>query len=224
MSVDWVTFDCYGTLIDWESGVYEALAPLLPRAVDRDALAARYIAIEADVEHGGYLRYRDVLDRASRALLTELGAPLRPDQASPLPTSLPRWRPFPEVPDALRRIRDLGYRWAILSNVDRDLLEASIERLGIAPDLAVTAEDCGSYKPAPGHWRFFETNSEVSRDRVVHVGASLYHDIVPASTLGYRTVFIDRHGEGARDARASRVLADLSALPEAIEELALATP
>lgn len=220
MSVEWVTFDCYGTLIDWEGGIYEALAPLLPASVDRDALAARYIAVEAEVEGSAYLRYRDVLDRASRRLLAEQGRPLRDDEPSPLPSSLPRWRPFPEVPAALRALRARGYRFAILSNVDRELLAASIGQLGVAPDLAVTAEDCGSYKPAPGHWRYFQEKTGAVPERTVHVGASLYHDVRPATALGYRTVFIDRHGEGARDASPSRILSDLSRLPDAIDELA----
>ena len=220
MPVDWVTFDCYGTLIDWEGGIFAALAPLLPSGVGQDELAARYIAAEAEIERAAYLRYREVLDRASRRLLAEYGRPLRDDEPSPLPSSLPRWRPFPEVPDVLRALRARGYRFAILSNVDRDLLATSIEQLGVPPDLAVTAEDCGSYKPALGHWRYFEEKSGVGPERTVHVGASLYHDVRPASALGYRTVFINRHGEPVVGATPTRVLADLSRLPDTITELA----
>lgn len=220
MPVDWVTFDCYGTLIDWEQGVFDALAPLLPSEIGRDALAARYIALEAEVEHGAYLRYREVLDRASRLLLAELGRPLRDDEPSPLPASLPSWSPFPEVPEALRALRTRGYRFAILSNVDRDLLATSLERLGIAPDLAITAEDAGSYKPAPGHWRTFESRSGATSARTVHVGASLYHDVRAAAPLGYRTVWVNRHDEPVADATLTRVLRDLTALPGTIDELA----
>ncbi len=218
--VDWVTFDCYGTLIDWERGIHEALAPLLPTGVDRGALARLYISIEAEVEHGRYLRYRDVLDRASRLLLERLGRPLGADQGSPLPESLASWRPFPEVPDALRTLRADGRRIAILSNVDRDLLASSIEQLGVPTDLAVTAEDCGSYKPAPGHWRYFAERTGVGPDRTVHVGASLYHDMRPAGALGYRTVFVNRHAEPLGDVTPTHVLRDLSRLPDVISELA----
>ena len=215
MRVRWVTFDCYGTLIDWERGITDALLPLLPSGVDRDAVARRYIEIEAAIEGGSYLAYRDVLDRAGRALLREHGI----DAPSPLPASLPLWRPFPEVPGALRALREGGYRIAILSNVDRDLLDASIRRLDVAPDLAVTAQDCGSYKPAPGHWLYFQRASGAGPAETVHVGASQFHDIRPAATLGYRTVFIDRHGEPLTTTP-TRVLPDLALLPSAIDKLA----
>jgi len=219
-TVEWITFDCYGTLIDWEGGVADALAPFLPAPVDRRALAARYIAVEAEVEHGAYRPYRDVLADASARLMTSLGSPLPPGRARVLPESLPRWRPFPEVPGALLALRRAGYRLAILSNVDRDLLQHSLAQLGAVPDAVVTAEDCGSYKPAPGHWQRFQAETGARPNRTVHVGASLYHDMVVAGTLGYRTVFINRHGEPVKDARPTRVLRDLAALPDTIADLA----
>src|SRR5438128_4867422 len=151
MPVRWCTFDCYGTLIDWEGGVADALLPLLPTPVDRDALAKEYIETEATVESGTYLRYREILDRAGRAVLLAHGV----DRPSPLPASLPSWGAFPEVPAALRALQRAGRRIAILSNVDRDLIATSIPKLGIRPDLVVTAQDVGSYKPAPGHWTRF---------------------------------------------------------------------
>ena len=210
----WVTFDCYGTLIDWESGVADAIAPLLPRAVDRRALAKRYIEIEASVEGERYLSYREILDRAGTALLREHGV----DAPSPLLASLPSWRPFPEVTAALEELRARGHRLAILSNVDRDLLDHSIEALGQRPDLAITAEDCGSYKPAPGHWQRFLRDSGVTSASVVHVGASQYHDMRPAAALGFRTVFVDRHGEELVTAP-TRVIPDLSPLRRTIAEI-----
>ncbi len=214
MAVLWVTFDCYGTLVDWEGGITDALLPLIG-SVDRDALARRYVEIEAQFEAGNHLRYREVLDRAGRAVLREQGV----DAPSPLPDSLPSWSPFPEVPAALRALRERGRKIAILSNVDRDLLAASIERLGIAPDLAVTAEDCGSYKPSPGHWLRFQRESGAAVADTVHVGASQYHDMRPAGELGYRTVFVNRHAEPLTTSP-TRVIPDLSALPAAIDELA----
>jgi len=217
--VDWITFDCFGTLIDWEGGVADALAPFLPASVDRRAIAARYIAIEAQVEQEAYRRYHDILAEASSRLLAELGRPLPPGRERVLPDSLPGWRPFPEVPEALRALRRPGYRLAILSNVDRDLIAASIAHLGIEPDLVVTAEDCRSYKPAPGHWTHFQARSGASPARTVHVGASLHHDMVTAAALGYRTVFINRHGEPVVGAQPIRVLRDLRPLPETIADL-----
>ena len=219
MSVEWVTFDCYGTLIDWERGITDALLPFLPTGTDRQALAEWYIAMEAEFEAEGFHLYKDVLDRVGRRVLRSLDAPIREDQASPLPPSLAEWQPFPEVAVALRTLVDQGRHLAILSNVDRDLLELSIGRLGIRPDLAITAEDARSYKPAIGHWRRFLERSGTSAERTVHVGASQFHDMRPAAALGFRTVFIDRHGE-TLETSPTRVLRDLSSLPDVIRELA----
>ena len=219
MPVEWVTFDCYGTLIDWEQGITDALLPLLPAGTDRRALAEWYITMEAQFEAEGFHLYRDVLDRVGRRVLRSLDAPIPEEQTSPLPSSLADWQPFPEVRSALRALVDQGRFLAILSNVDKDLLELSIGRLGIRPDLAITAEDARGYKPQPGHWRKFLERSGTSVERTVHVGASQYHDMRPAAALGFRTVFIDRHGETLETAP-TRVLPDLSTLPNVIAELA----
>lgn len=219
MPVDWVTFDCYGTLIDWERGITDALLPFLPEQIDRRALAARYIAMEAEFEAEGYHLYRDVLDRVGRRVLRSLDAAIPESAASPLPPSLAEWETFPEVPAALRSLVERGRLLAILSNVDRDLLELSIGRIGVRPDLAITAEDCGSYKPAHGHWLRFLERTGAAKERVVHVGASQYHDMRPAAALGLRSIFIDRHGEPL-ETSPTRVLRDLSTLPDVIDELA----
>ena len=214
MAIRWCTFDCYGTLIDWESGITSALLPFFDRPVDRDALAKEYIETEATVETGAYQSYRDVLDRAGTALLRRHGI----DRPSPLPASLPGWEAFPEVPAALRALQHSGRRIAILSNVDRDLIASSIPKLGIVPELVVTAEDVGSYKPAAGHWKRFAELTGASTADTVHVGASQYHDMVPGAALGYRTVFIDRHAEPLASSP-TRVLRDLALLPATIAEL-----
>ncbi len=218
--VEWLTCDCYGTLIDWERGIADALAPFLAPPVDRRALAARYIAIEAEVEREAYRPYREILAEASGRLMAALGHPLPAGRARVLPDALPAWRPFPEVPGALRGLRSAGYRLAILSNVDRDLIAASIAHLGVEPDLVVAAEDCRSYKPAPGHWKEFQARSGAAPARTVHVGASLYHDMAPAAALGYRTIFINRRGEHVTGAAPTRVLRDLASLPGTIAQLA----
>jgi len=230
LPIEWVTFDCYGTLIDWERGITDAILPHL-RGEPKDRrglewrrdLARRYIQIEADVEAEAYRRYSDVLDLAGRRLLDAVGAPLSKDAGSPLPSSLGSWPPFPEVPGALAELKSRGRKIAILSNVDRDLLSLSIAKLGTEPDLAITAEDAGSYKPAPGHWRLFAERSGAGPRVTIHVGASQYHDMRPAAALGYGTVFIDRHGERL-ETSPTRVLRDLSTLPDTIDELERVAP
>jgi len=218
--IEWITFDCYGTLIDWEGGITRALAPFLPFQVDRDEFSSRYIKLEAEVEKEQYRPYRDVLAVTSARLLEQMGYPLPVGKENTLPDSLPNWPAFPEVPSTLRKLHGAGYHLAILSNVDRDLLTASVSRLGVTPDLLVTAQDCHSYKPAPGHWQHFQALSGAKPDQTLHVGASLYHDIVPAGQLGYRTVFINRHEERVTGATPTRVLRDLSWLPQVVNEFA----
>ena len=214
MAITWCTFDCYGTLIDWEGGITAALLPLFDRPIDRDELAKEYIDTEATVESGAYLRYAEVLDRAGKALLRKHGI----ERPSPLPASLPGWEAFAEVPAALRALQAAGRKIAILSNVDRDLIATSIPKLGIVPDLVVTAEDVGSYKPAAGHWKRFAELTGASPAETVHIGASQYHDMLPAAALGFRTVFIDRHAEPLTTTP-TRVLRDLAPLPRTITEL-----
>jgi 2-haloacid dehalogenase len=213
----WVTFDCYGTLIDWERGIGDALTELWP-AADRDALLARYHEIEPRVQLQGSLPYREVMRQAAVLLAADEDLPLAEADEYALADTLPSWRPFPEVPGALAELRGRGFKLAILSNTDPDLLDASLERIGVPVDGRITAAEAGSYKPAPGHWeRFFETY-EADREQHVHVGASLYHDIEPAEKLGLRAVWINRLREESDVPRAGE-LKDLSRLPDLLDEL-----
>jgi 2-haloalkanoic acid dehalogenase type II len=206
----WATFDCYGTLIDWNGGIREELARVFGEE-RADGLLARYHELEPELEADGTRSYREVLTEAMR----ELGAPAGEERA--LARSLPQWRPFPEVPEALRQASANGWKLAILSNTDRDFIDASQERIGVPFELAIVASEIGSYKPALGHWQAFER--EVGHPPDVHVAASLFHDIAPANELGLRSIWINRLGE-TTGPEPTRELSDLALLPEALETVA----
>lgn len=217
MSVRWATFDCYGTLIDWNGGIRAELARVFGE--DRAGrLLARYHELEPEIEREDPTRsYRVVLAEALRRLAAEEGVEL--SDADALARSLPDWRPFPEAPGALEELRARGWRLAILSNTDPDLLAASIEQIGVPVDLRVVASEIGSYKPAHGHWERFFGETGADRGLHVHVAASHFHDVVPASELGLRSVWINRLGETETEPRPTRELSDLAQLPEVLDEL-----
>ncbi len=218
MSDRWASFDCYGTLIDWNGGIGATLSRLWPGA-DADALLERYHEIEPRVQLGSAVPYREVLRQALVLLAESEGLELAPRDEHALAESLPTWPPFPEVPGELEEARRRGFRLAILSNTDPDLLAASIERIGVPVDATVTAADAGSYKPAHGHWlRFFE-REDVGRERHVHVAASAFHDLAPAAELGVPAVWINRLGEESELPRAAE-LPDLCGLADALAALA----
>ena len=215
MSDRWVTFDCYGTLIDWEGGIRAAMASVWPDA-DPDRLLARHHAVEHLVQEGRDLTYREVLARCLEAVAAIEGLPLDPAQRFALAESLPRWVPFPEVPAALAELRSRGWRLAILSNTDPDLLAASVGNIGVDVDLRITAAEAGSYKPAHGHWRRFLAVSGADPSRHVHVAASLFHDVAPAAELGIPCVWINRLDERSALRRATE-LPDLRELPDTLD-------
>jgi len=217
MTDRWATFDCYGTLIDWNRGIGDALASLWPDA-DREALLARYHEIEPRVQLDSELPYREVMRQALVLLAGDEDLPLGEADEYALADSLPSWRPFPEVPGALAELRGRGFKLVILSNTDPELLDASLERIGVSVDGRVTAAEAGSYKPAPGHWERFFDQYEADREQHVHVGASLYHDIEPASRLDLKAVWINRLHERSDVPRAAE-LKDLARLPELLDEL-----
>jgi 2-haloacid dehalogenase len=217
MADRWATFDCYGTLIDWNRGIGDALASLWPDA-DPEALLARYHEIEPRVQLQGALSYREVMRQALVLLAGDEDLPLGEADECALAESLPSWRPFPEVPGALAELRGRGFKLVILSNTDPELLDASLERIGVSVDGRVTAAEAGSYKPAPGHWERFFDQYDADREQHVHVGASLYHDIEPASRLDLKAVWINRLQERSDLPRAAE-LKDLARLPELLDEL-----
>jgi 2-haloacid dehalogenase len=211
------TFDCYGTLIDWNAGIRGTLARLFGEG-DADALLVRYHELEPGVEAERYRTYREVLDLVTAMLARERGGELGVGEVHAMSDSLPGWPAFPEVPESLAEADRRGWRLVILSNCDRDLIASSVPKLGVDLADVIVAEDVGSYKPAPGHWRRFDERHAESRGRHVHVSASRFHDIAPASEIGLPSIWINRLGEPS-DPRATVELSDLSGLPDALDGL-----
>jgi 2-haloacid dehalogenase len=216
----WATFDCYGTLIDWNAGIGSVLERLYG-AEQAPALLRRYHELEPQVQAEKYRSYAEVLTLTLERLATEVGFGIPEGESGVLAHSLPDWPPFPEVPRALAELRDRGWNLAVLSNTDHALIVESEKRLGVPFDLVVTAEDVRSYKPAHGHWERFFQLTTAGRERHVHVGASLFHDIGPARELGLRAVWINRLGEQAGPDPDSE-LRDLSGLPDVLDDLVAA--
>jgi 2-haloacid dehalogenase len=213
----WATFDCYGTLIDWDGGVRAGLASLWPLA-DADALLARYHELEPGLQASGERSYREVLTDVVPALAEAEGLEVPPGRAAALADSLPSWPPFPETTEVLRDVRERGWRLGILSNTDPEYLAASFELIGVPVDVTVTASEIGSYKPGFAHWERFFQRTGADRSRHVHVAASLFHDVEPCAALGLPCVWIDRLGETSDLPRAGQ-LPDLRGLPEVLEAL-----
>ncbi len=218
---DVITFDCYGTLIDWEAGIAEAFLAAASAdgvTLDRGAVLAAYAEVEPAVEAGRFRPYRDVLTETAVEVGRRLGWRLTRDGAQFLPESLPRWKPFPDTGSALEALRVAGYSLGILSNVDDDLLAGTRRHFPVSFDWLVTAQQVGSYKPAHGH--FLEAQRRLSGRRWLHAAQSYFHDVEPAAALGIPVAWVNRKGErpgGA--ARPDAEVADLAGLVEWLDEL-----
>ena len=217
MGERWATFDCYGTLVDWNTGIRRELERLF--GVERaDELLVRYHEIERELQVASPgASYREVLTLALERLANETGLSLPEGETSSLARSLPSWPVFEDVRSGLGEARDRGWRLGILSNTDRDLIDASMVEIGIAFHPVVVAGEIGSYKPAKRHWEVFrqETGDDC---RHVHVAQSLFHDIVPASELGIPTIWINRQDE-PEDSRPTVTLPGVATLADALDAL-----
>jgi 2-haloacid dehalogenase len=213
----WATFDCYGTIVDWNAGIGGELARLF--GTDRrEELLAAYHRIEPEVERDGSLPYREVLARTLDRVAQEAGVDLPESERDALGRSLPGWPVFPDAPPALAEARERGWKLAMLSNTDREFIDASIAAIGVPFDLAVVAGDIGSYKPAHGHWRAFSAQVDGASGNHVHVAQSHFHDVVPATELGVPVVWINRLGERG-DPPPTRERPDLAGLADVLDEL-----
>jgi 2-haloacid dehalogenase len=215
----WATFDCYGTLIDWNGGIGRELERLFGADQTGRLLHGYHELERAYQREHPEAKYRDVLSVALERLAEREGLTLAAGEEDALARSLPTWEPFPDVPAALEDARSRGWKLAILSNTDRDYIDASLERIGIPFEFAIVASEIGSYKPAHKHWHSFEGRTGVPRSAHVHVAASLYHDIAPAVELGLRTVWINRLGEEA-EPQPDVELHSLTGLGDALDSLA----
>jgi 2-haloacid dehalogenase len=218
MTRRWATFDCYGTLVDWNAGISAELNRLFGGS-SGEQLLARYHGIEPRVqsEHPDW-RYRDVMAAVLAELAGEHGRDLPESETDALGRSLPGWPVFPEVRTALTEARRRGWALVALSNTDRDLIDASLQVIGVPFERAIVASEVGSYKPAHGHWRAFYESTGADRSRHVHVAQSYFHDIVPARDLGIPSVWINRLGERA-DRPPTRELPDLTGLADVLDEI-----
>lgn len=212
MAERWATFDCYGTLIDWNGGIRRELARIFGEDRAEEQLAV-YHEVEPEIQAGDPdLSYREVMARS----LERLGA-LEGERAA-LGHSLPSWDPFPEVPAELDEAKRRGWKLAILSNTDRDFIGASKARIGIPFDETIVASEIGSYKPGHRHWSEFFARTHADHAGHVHVAASHFHDIVPANELGLRSIWINRLGESG-DPPPTRELPDLNGLADTLDDL-----
>lgn len=214
-TVTTITFDCYGTLVDWERGLRAAIRTIA--RTDEQAVFDAYLEIEAQVEaEPPYRRYREVLAETLRRLADKFRFRIPPEHRDLLATTLPDWPLWPDTNPALSRLKR-RYRLGVLSNVDRDLFAGTAAKFAVELDLLVTAEDVHSYKPS--HMHFLRAIGEIGGDgsHLLHVAESLFHDSVPASRMGINNVWINRrHQTRPADARPIAEFPDLLAFATAM--------
>ena len=214
----WLTFDCFGTLIDWRHGIRTTGELLFP-GHGAEFLDA-YVSIEAEVEtEGTFRRYRAVLTEAVRRVARRLSLDLKPDDATVLVSTIPYWPPFADVGPALSELRREGWRFALLTNCDRDIIALTQRRLPVSFDAVVTAEDVAAYKPNPAHFLLFKSTFGASADAWIHVAQSYFHDIRPTSELGIRRIWVNRQGEPDDPSLADAVVTGLAELPDAVKRV-----
>ena len=219
--IKYLTFDCYGTLIDWKKGIEENFARCFPSYTQDEDIFAKYVAIEAK-EESGYKPYIQVLAESSERLAHSLGIKISSDDSpgSHFASSITKWPAFPDTAGALSELGRLGYTRVILSNVDTELLKGTIENSQLEVDGFITAQQVGSYKPAEKHWLEFFKRYGAEKNETIHVAGSIYHDIIPAKKLGLKTVWINRYGDNPSNEkiRPSWTVSSLSDVPALLSQ------
>jgi 2-haloacid dehalogenase len=191
-----ISFDCYGTLINWELGMKNALRKLAEKkniSINIEKAPERYIKIELEVEKEKYRKYRDILTISLKKLLKEVELTLEEEKI--FVRTLPKWPPFPETREVLSELKERGYKLAILSNIDENMIKKSTDLIDIEFDCVVTAEQTHSYKPSYKHWKYMLGLFKIPKKKILHVAASYVHDIIPAHELGIKTAWINRNKE-----------------------------
>lgn len=189
-----LTFDCYGTLIDWETGILASMQRILSahgKRVDDAALLERYGEFEAQAESGAFQAYRNVLASVVRQFGDEFKFNPSAEEERALAASLPSWKPWPDTVAALEQLKT-RFRLAILSNVDDDLFAGTRPQLKVEFDEVITAGQAHAYKPSVKIFELALDRIKTPAERVLHVGQSVYHDVVPAQKLGMATVWVNR--------------------------------
>ena len=214
----WLTFDCFGTLIDWRHGIRTTGELLFPGR--GPAFLDAYTALEAEVEsEGPFKRYRAVLTETALRTARQVGLDLKPDDATALVSTIPHWPPFADVGRALAELRKEGWKLALLTNCDRDIIALTQRRLPASFDVVVTAEDVSAYKPDPAHFVRFESTFGSSADAWIHVAQSYFHDIKPTHDLGITRIWVNRQGEKDDPSLADATIVGLDELPAAVARL-----
>ncbi len=204
-----LTLDCYGTLIDWESGILGAIRPILEahhRKLSDDGILELYAALESEEESGPYRKYREVLQRVMWKMAARIVFPLTEAEFNVLPNSLPQWPVFPDTIESLKRLKS-KYKLAIISNTDDDLFAATAKTLQVPFDFVITAEQAHSYKPSLNNFQLAIEKIGIPKERILHCAQSVYHDIVPARELCLANVWVNRRA-GKRGAGATRAAAE----------------
>ena len=218
MADRWLTFDCFGTLIDWRHGIRSTGELLFPGHGSQ--FLDTYIALEAEVEsEGSFKRYRAVLTETTRRAAKQLALDLKADDATALVSTIPYWPPFGDVGPALTELRREGWKFALLTNCDRDIIALTQRRLPANFDAVVTAEDVSAYKPSPAHFKLFQSTFASSAGAWIHVAQSYFHDIRPTHELGITRIWVNRQGEDSDTSLADAVIHGLDELPDAVAAL-----
>ena len=189
-----LTFDCYGTMIDWESGLFSALRPVLAahqKKITDVALLEMYSELELATEQQDYMNYGDVLESVVRGFGRRLGFTPTEAEARSLPESVKTWQPFPDTVAALQKLKS-RHQLAVISNIDDDLFALTAPKLKVTFDYVITAQQARCYKPCSKIFRMAQERMGVSLGQWLHVGQSIYHDVIPAKSLGIATVWVNR--------------------------------